>query len=467
MPSNKRFLAYLTGISLLSVYYNLRLVSKVNVFDNGERFGDTFWENLKVLPANCLIHVSRFGLGHRLIRDTSAYHLAKSLELTRMKFQWGSCSKDTNWKGQKLSIFPYLFGDDTWIIPSTSVPKPQGKRVIVRNDIYGYVPGQSFKNYALPIPKDRYKSYNGPFWNKLASDSEFYNRLVESYVFKDQVDAFMEEHNIANHEVIGIHLRVGNGETAHFQWGGRQIKNESEFMSNLMQLIQTFLERIQSQHADRFETRKPLIFLATDTPRLIPDVINATAKFGVKTIHLEQIRVKTDEGVTFKAFAGKEEKCLEGWQAMVSDMMLLAQSDVLIAVRHSSFTQSLPLARVFDQHKREKGPHFCEVCGDGDAMTCLEDKRTWMFRDDPKKIFRYTIEDKNTTHTSEELHRLLVHLPDIEKPKDFQEAIRFLKAPRNVNQTEGVLMHTYGKKGFNPKYRKEKEQKSAWNFIAR
>ena len=48
---------------------------------------------------------------------------------------------------------------------------------------------------------------------------------------------------------------------------------------------------------DRFARRKPLIFLATDTPRLIPEIAEATEKFGVKTVSLPSFSGETDGGM--------------------------------------------------------------------------------------------------------------------------------------------------------------------------
>ena len=87
MLSIKKVLAYIAIAALILLYYNLRLLSLSHAFDLKEAFGDTLMDGFKILPANRVVHVSRFGLGHRLIRDASAYHLAKSLDVARMKPQ--------------------------------------------------------------------------------------------------------------------------------------------------------------------------------------------------------------------------------------------------------------------------------------------------------------------------------------------------------------------------------------------
>ncbi|CAJ1945624.1 unnamed protein product [Cylindrotheca closterium] len=418
-------------------------------------------DGFQVLPPNRLVHVTRFGLGHRLIRATSAYHLAKILALPRLKNQWGSCSKDTNWRGKDgndaYSIFPYLFGNDVWILPTESSIKRQGKRVIVRNDVYGYIPGQIYKNFELPIDKSNEISGNGPLVLKLMSDSEFYSQLVDNYRFQAEVLEFMEKHKFREHEVVGLHIRAGNGEKTHFEWSGRGITDEEAFISDSIHLVEALVEKLRS-----LQRKKPLVFLATDTQRLIPVIQNAMKNIGVETVHLEQIRVEDNGGVTFQAFASKEDDCLKGWQAMFSDMLLLGNADVVVAARHSSFTQSLPLSRVFDRHRGEEGPHFCEVSSDATTMTCFEDKKTWLFRQDENKIFQ--IENGNQTKSFPQVtHRVLVSFPDVETPNEMDTVIEFLQKPRIGNDTD-ILMHTYGKKGFNPKYRGQKSEKSMWTF---
>jgi hypothetical protein len=452
MSSTHQLLAAIALVLFMLISINLRVLSMHKVYDLQARLGDSILENFKVLPANRLVHVSRFGLGHRLLRDASAYHLAKSLDLARLKIQWGSCSIDTNWKGKEhhdeYSIFPYLFGNDLWNVPTLGNPAREGKKIVARNDIYGYVEGEIYKKYALPIYKDEYKSDEGPFMSKLASDSEFFEKMVDSYVFSDKVEAFMQEHDFANHEVIGIHLLAGNGEKK------RTIEDERQFMNNLLFLVQQYVRLMKMLYHERFAARTPLIFLATDTPRLIPEFIEATEAFGVKTVHLEQIRLEDDEGVTFRALAGKGDKCLEGWQGVMTDMILLSNSDVVVAARPSAITQSLPLARVFDRHDGEEGPHFCEVSSDGNAMSCFEDKETWLFRDDIRKIVpisRGRGLNGLFDETAEQVtHKLLVGLPDLEKPPEFAQTKFILDNPNRSGKD--IVKYIYGEKAIWNKY---------------
>ena len=481
--TTRRRLAAVVAVALLFLFqsYRLQQLLLATTPEDTTEVLETFKNSGNFTQFNRLVHVTIFGLGHRLCRATAAYHLAKKLKLPRIKHQWGTCGEDHD-SGPK--IFTYLFGNDVFPVPIVhespnspsvvSVPHSTEKEILVKNDVYGYSPGQAFKNFHVPLPK-LYRLPSGPFLSKLASDAEFYKLLSDSYVHKDEVNKFRAEQNFKHHTVLGLHLRAGNGEETHFLESGRGIADETEFVTNLMDLLRFFLQKITATFSSRFSQRPPLLFLATDTAYLVPTITNATRSFGVPTVVLPQIRVKAKEGVTFKALKGAGEKCLQGWEAMFSDMLLLSHSDVLIAARRSSFTQSLPMSIVFDRAEATgiQGPNFCEVSDSGTTMTCLEDLSTWLFRDDESKIFTYSTEDilSNTADVTNEskqtksatqftgphpvVHKVLVHLPDVEPPKEFDHAFSFLSSSARQIQG-GFTTHTYGKKRFNPKYRNRK-----------
>jgi hypothetical protein len=398
-----------------------------------------------------------------------------------MKFQWGTCGPDHS-SGPR--IFSYLFGHDELVVPPmigsrivVNPPREQqqlGKELLLRNDVYGYVAGQNLKDFQRFIPP-LYRRPEGPFLQKLESDVELYKLLAHRYQFQDQVKRFMKKHQFKDHTVVGLHLRAGNGETTHFEESGRYISNETEFVSNLLDLLHTFLDNVTSVTTYPNDKKPPLIFLATDTPSLIDMIVNTTNSFGVRTVVLPQIRVQENQGVTFKALqSAGDEKCLQGWQAMFSDMLLLSHSNILIAARHSSFTQSLPLSLVLDRfqnNKTEPGPHFCEVSPLATTMTCLQDASSWLFRNDDTKMTTYTTTTltKNKTEMGHTVHKLLVHLPDLEPAKEFAEAVWFLGTEQTAEPGQEqpvVRTHTYGGKRFNPKYRKRKKkmEASTWNF---
>ena len=141
-------------------------------------------------------------------------------------------------------------------------------------------------------------------------------------------------------------------------------------MYNLLDLLKKFVKALQTSHTQRFrpdecsqstQRRVPLIFLATDSPKYIPLVANYTRQFGIETILMPQVRI--EKGVTFTIRGGA--KCAKGWYDMMLDDILLSFSDVLVAARHSTFTQSMPMPLVFDRNSGMSGPHFCEVNDEG------------------------------------------------------------------------------------------------------
>lgn len=199
---------------------------------------------------------------------------------------------------------------------------------------------------------------------------ELYRILLRRFVGKGQVMHFMSANKFKEHFVIGLHLRLGNGEKSHFEMAGRGVKNELEFVHNLLDLLKKFVKALQDSHPQRFtsdecsqstQSKEPLIFLATDSPKYIPLVSNYTKQFGIETVVMPQIRV--EKGVTFTTKGGA--KCAKGWYDMMLDDILLSFSDVLVAARHSTFTQSMPMPLVFDRNSGIGGPHFCEVNDEG------------------------------------------------------------------------------------------------------
>uniref|UniRef100_A0A7R9WMY6 Membrane-associated protein n=1 Tax=Craspedostauros australis TaxID=1486917 RepID=A0A7R9WMY6_9STRA len=469
-----------------------------------------------------LIHVGIYGLGHRLLRASSAWHLGQALGMTTVKFRWGTCGED---HATGPDIFEYLFETSEWDLPQPSLGSTSGsismrerplhdaaradgqgqhgrrnhrddieKQVRVRNDVYGYVPGQSLKDFGVPLNATYKSTRDGPFGSKLRSDAAFYRRIETMFRFRDSIDDFMEENGFRNHVVIGLHLRLGNGEQDHFQEAGRQIANETEFVANLTSLIasmirnrRTDMSTTAGDQSQKSSRKSVVVFLATDAPARIAAVKQQLKdKAQVPVILFPQIRVEADQGVSFTAWKGAGQKCLKGWQAMLSDMIILGHTDVVIAARHSAFTQSLPLSLVFQRADlsaaaatgtttAEDGhPEFCEVSTDGTSMSCHQSSESWLFRDDPTTPHYSLSHNQSTSFAAGELsfeylvqHKLLVHLPDVERPKEFEHVLEFLNNPLKDNR-ESTKMHTFGRKRFNPRYRRRNKpavsMESRFNF---
>ena len=405
---------------------------------------------------NNLLHDAEFGLGHRLTKMSSAWHLTKALNLTRMEFRWVSCAGYP-------SIFPRLFGSSFIDVPGTeeaavtaNAAGNVNKTVVIVNDVSGYYSGKNYKHHKVEFP------HNSPFLDKLESDLEFYKLLRAKFNGRRNVTKFMQEYRFKEHFVIGLHLRLGNGEEFHFVESGRNVSNEYEFTYNLIDLIRSFLEKVEKTHPERFRNeyereggclpyhkrKTPLLFLATDSPKFIPIIGNMTQSFGVETIVFPQLRLES--GVTL-SLSKKGKKCIHGWQCMIFDQILLSYSDVLIAARPSTFTQTLPMSLVFDHgdSRSNSGPHFCEVSDSALTMVCLEDVRTWLFREDTSKMFTYWISSVIPMESVN--HDLSVHLPDNIVSNEQSRAEKFL-----LNQSETGKFHYRGEgQVFDPKYRNE------------
>jgi hypothetical protein len=441
--------------------------------DGGDGAGRAF-----PMMVNEIIHRAFFGLGHRLHRSAAAWHLAKSLgNVTHYRFHWESCqaiapneSVEHDDTTVDYNVFRYLFGNDVWELPSAiSMDNPNmsmyhrssqpRKMIVLRNDVHGYIKGQLYKDLQLPVPVSptgRHKFFD----DKLQSDVAFYQRLVPRYRFHSEIDNFMQEHQFQNRLVVGLHIRAGNGEGMHFKESGRVVRNESAFVDNLMLVVGEML-----LHQTRQEMLlPPLVFLATDTAYLIPVIQDLSKQYlHIETVVLPQFRLEANQGVTFDVLEGTGKKCLDGWQAMMSDMILLSYADILIAAKRSTFTQSLPLSMIFYRQKT-----FCEVSHNGMTMTCISERiQAWLYRNDPSRIRTYTI-DKDTSNSPpvDVAHLITVLLPDIDPPVEFTQAQEYLLKPWDNPAQESIF--AYGQTKIFKKYIGRKpEMESRWNFVER
>jgi hypothetical protein len=458
--------------------------------------------------------------------------------ITHLRFHWESClavdngndnnnnttSKASGTKEEikEYNVFRYLFGEDLWTlnhddsIASSLFYKNSKSRVdrrnmiIIRNDIPGYIAGQLYKDLKIPINRNsnkvtvessqvnRTKQTTDPsigynvILNKLMNiDVDFYRRLVNNYRFRSELHEFKFQHKWNERSlVVGLHLRAGNGEGAHFKESGRaasmKLNDESLLVSRLVQLINLIIiretNRLQNQNRQN-NTLPPLLFIATDTAYFLPliekAITNEEISLRPEIITWPQYRLPRNAGVGFDALKGKGDSCLDGWKSAVNDALLLSEVDILIAAKRSTFTQSLPLTLGFDRNWNDKNSSnkdddhdhefkenitrintrqfsFCEVSEpDATSVTCLTDARTWLFRGEDNTnghadSFQYdgyrTTEDAriwtvviptNTTATEnqkqqqqqhqEVAHKVTVLLPDIAPPKEFEQARDFLR----------------------------------------
>lgn len=429
---------------------------------------------------NRIYFVAQFGLGHRFSKLSAAYHLAYKLGVPVLEQHWGSCQT------AELDIFTYLFGTHRLVVPvydATGEPRPStqlpnrdvhdDKTILIRNDVAGYYAGQSYKNAQIPIPQSLvalsrigdHRARNT--WSeKLALDRHLFRELLLKFIHRyPAIASFQREHEWDDSIVIGLHLRVGNGEQNHFQTAGRSISNTSKFVGNVCGLLDRFLSK------DFLPNSKILLFVATDTSSVIPmverycsvtpldDPIDTRRRSNqtITVLAYPQLRVPENGGVSYQVWE-RGDNCLRGWLASMTDMALLSQAHVLIAGMRSTFTQIMPLSIVLDNdttdtlrrnRPRRREQTYCEVSETGETMSCFTDMISWLFRRGTSHTFN--LDSVDSSQTVPVVHKVLVHLPEPSVDDAENEltisAVSFLR-DRSLKHQSMV----YGSR-FNSKYR--------------
>ena len=386
----------------------------------------------------------------------------------------------------------------------------QGKTILVRNDVHGYYAGQSYKNVQVPIPKyygtnpeDHHHHSNSssssststsPWLEKLLhTDEIFFQTLLQRFLkLHPAVRDFQLAHHWYNRTVVGLHLRAGNGEQDHFVQSGRNsnsgvvlsslssssVTNNNNntnnnttgstvLVQNLCRLLHDHVWPSISAAAATTTTRDhrkpplplplpPLLFVATDTPDLIPVVQEACRPtFAQHIVVLPQPRLEPFKGVSYSAWKSGP-SCFQGWLASMMDMALLSMSNIVIAGMRSTFTQIMPLSLVLMKKKPKQQQHhnddevsiaqnqFCEVSKTGRTMTCFRHKAAWLFRNMPAEQDTFTLDaDPGTatatattvsTYPHPVVHKVMVHLPDLQWSELTQEMFAFLDNVTAINE---------------------------------
>jgi hypothetical protein len=213
----------------------------------------------------------------------------------------------------------------------------------------------------------------------LVSDLELFDGLLTKFRHQHMVREYQTQRNWHLFRVVGIHFRLGNGERSHFETSGRRMDNATQTVHNTLELVQRYLNLLDEEEEKKDDSqRKPwALFLATDTPSLVPVVRaelerrrrrrliingddgdpssenkrNATTR--TRSL-MERLWVSPtvarlpERGVTYTL--KRSNACLQGWVDSLVDQSLLSQVDVLVAPSRSTFTQILPRAVVLDRH---------------------------------------------------------------------------------------------------------------------
>ena len=331
------------------------------------------------------------GLGHRLIRQSLAYYVARQRNFTLRSF-WGWCGEE-----HQVEVFSYLFRPQS----AKEVAHVTSQNIIV--PFYNEVAG--FKHLVRRAVNNRTRTGNRNNsrrrqqpecqcqQDKIDSDLEIYTSLRDRFRGSKVVNEFVQQ-NFENATVLGIHVRAGNGEVGDFSRKGRGIDNPVVWVENVCKQLELFLAQ---QPALKYP---PLLYIATDTPSMIGLFRTQLSPLNIRVVDLPQHRPDHGAGVLFgeakqifnKGEDGEDDsiQCLQGWEDTLTDMFLLSHADVVIASRPSSFSQAVPMSLAFGRDKlhRKVDQVYCEVIPQfqntsvgwqeiAPIMTCFKDYLEW------------------------------------------------------------------------------------------
>lgn len=295
------------------------------------------------------------GAGHRLSKLVDAHYMANRYLKFGLRVFFGFCGKQ--------EVFSWLF--NTSQVADYDVFS-QGLQLQVKNDVPGFERlTRKGPDFPCGCPEERWPD-----------DVEFYSELRERFRAKGRVQTFLSQQlAIEQHTVIGMHVRAGNGESGDFERKKRGITDPQWAASMAKQLIQL----------SQGWTKPPLVFLATDTAT-IEITFRELLQSHMKVVTWKQERPIQGQGVLFgenyhNSFnvSNGNSDCLNGWEDAFSDMIVLSHTDVVVAARPSSFTQSLPMTLVLSTPKESRKVRrpYCEVNPSATEVQCFEDLNDW------------------------------------------------------------------------------------------
>jgi hypothetical protein len=404
-----------------------------------------------------IVHRGEFGAGHRLARMSGAYRLARRLAKraegeqgtpraarfrVELRADWGRCRTDN---GTSTDVFAHLFGSNVLYgsgaadagragKPKAKAPKQSVVAVRIRNDVPGYYAGQMYKNAGTPL--------TGRLWQRWVdkmegTDVDLFRALLARFRHQGLVQEYQREKNWRNRFVVGVHLRLGNGERGHFAESGRGSADAASLVRDAVDLVQRYLDASEAKGGGDRERPPPALFVATDTPAALPLV---RAELGRLAPALELWPSPTASrlppaGVSYALESSDE--CLGGWVDAVVDQALLSRVDVLVAPARSTFTQILPRAVVLSPRQGgansssnrapRRGGTFCEVetaeehppsSGSAPApprrMVCFESSADWLLRNGTDIAIEPPPEEGKGQQVQRRYlpHKVLVQLPE-------------------------------------------------------
>ena len=289
------------------------------------------------------------GAGHRISKLSDAYYASKILGFGLRSF-WGYCDN--------VEVYHFLFGPQP--LEELQEVSDFGHFVRFNNEVPGFGKFSRDPKGTCPCVMD-----------KAQRDVEFYSSHRERFRSRKKVQEFRDQHFHSNATIVGLHIRAGNGETGDFSDRGRNIVNQDEWINS-----------IANRLLEQKWTMPLVLFVATDTKSMVPKLENLLKDQPVTVVQLVQFRPEDGKGVMF----GERGKvlntgfiCRRSWESTFMDMMLLSHTDVVVAARPSSFTQSLPMSLVLatPQDSRKVAKPFCEMDTNANEMRCYRNFQEW------------------------------------------------------------------------------------------
>ena len=360
-----------------------------------------------------LMYRAMNGLGHQLVRLSSAYHLAMLYRIPRV---WPT--ENPVCGGTIFTLFTHLigpgqlivdipfFGDDNLFRNQSLFPLPHGwpdlslvnetdfhssrigdsQVITLKRDVNlnNEVPGYSHSKGRLWSTEG--DLYENNFYGKQQTDYQMYHQLMLlfEHKHKTRIEEVLKMTKFESHTVFGLHVRSGNGESGDFQRKNRGMLDLDGWLTRAVHLFCDY--RDKNSH---YFTKKPLmIFVGTDTGSVIPKLhVLSKATCQIPFVSAEQAYPEEGQSVTWSKRYNDGEKCLKGWEDMFLDMYFFTRCNSVMAGTYSSFTQSAPLSFIMHKAKLQlvKGHHhrlhpnfFCDIGVDGQRMDCATTLVEWL-----------------------------------------------------------------------------------------
>ena len=306
------------------------------------------------------------------------YPVAKRLGVG-LRQDWGKCPTRNSNSTSGVDLWRHLFVSESRVSSDREegASANAGQHMTISNEVPGYKP------YAT-----RQLRESGLARSLLESNMEFYrtlrNRFVANHynLFRSFVTSGGGRKYVdrSSFIVVGLHIRTGNGEVGEFVEKKRVIENLNLWTRHTVPIVVRYVkeERLKASKGERDE-KKPLIFIATDTPSIIKSIRQLFAKNNIEVISNSH---NIDEMVG-PSYLIKDRRCLKAWKLQMIDMVLLSLSDVIVAGRYSSFTQTMPLSLLFSDKRSNRvvgDKPYCELEGDATSMSCFRTYRAWLGR---------------------------------------------------------------------------------------